>query len=68
MLQETLQLELHNLCLLFTKHFVHELTFQSLLVTWCTNRFNFQELYFLSTLFTYMYLSENKQRLVLLTA
>jgi len=25
MLQETLQLELHNLCLLFTKHFVYEI-------------------------------------------
>jgi len=40
------------------------LTFYSLLVTWCTNRFNIQQLYVLPTL----YLWENRQRLVPLTA
>jgi len=44
------------------------LTLQSLPVTWCTNRFNIQELYFLSTLYLcVLYLSQNKQRLVPLT-
>jgi len=39
------------------------LTFSSLLVTWCNNRFNIQELYALSTLYScVLYLSENKQR------
>jgi hypothetical protein len=36
------------------------LTFYSLQVTWCTNRFNIQKLYILSTL----YLSQNKQQLL----
>ena len=41
----------------------------SLLVTWCTNRFNIQQLYALPTLYLcVLYLSENKQRLVPLTA
>jgi len=45
------------------------LTFQSLLVTWCTNRFNIQQLYALLTLYLcVLYLSENKQQLVPLTA
>jgi len=45
------------------------LTFQSLLATWCTNRINIQQLYALSTLYLcVLYLSENKQRLVPLTA
>jgi hypothetical protein len=37
-----------------------QLTFYSPLVTWCTNKFNIQQLFALLT----MYLSENKQRLV----
>jgi len=42
---------------------------QSLLVTWCTNQFNIQQLYALPTLYLcVLYLSENKQRLVPLTA
>jgi len=45
------------------------LTFYSLLVTRCTNRFNIQQLYALLTLYLCVfYLSENKQRLVPLTA
>jgi len=45
------------------------LTFCSLLVTWGTNRFNIQQLYVLPTLyFCVLYLSENKQWLVPLTA
>jgi hypothetical protein len=41
----------------------------SLLVTWCTNKFNSQQLYALATLcLCVLYLSENKQRLVPLTA
>jgi hypothetical protein len=44
------------------------LTFWSLLVTWCTNRFNIQQLYALPTLYLcVLYLSEKKQRLVPLT-
>jgi len=36
---------------------------------WCTNRFNIQQLYALPTLYLcVLYLSENKQRLVPLTA
>jgi len=47
----------------------HRLTFSSLLVTWCTNRFNIQQLYAVPTLYLcVLYLSENKQRLVPLTA
>jgi hypothetical protein len=46
-----------------------ELTFESLPVTRCTNRFNIQQLYALPTLhLCVLYLSENKQRLVPLTA
>jgi len=37
-----------------------KLTFQSLLVTSCTNSFNFQQLYALSAL----YFSQNKQRIL----
>ena len=45
------------------------LTFQTLPVTWCTNQFNIQQLYALPTLYLcVLYLSENKQRLVPLTA
>ena len=45
------------------------LTFYSLPVTWRTNRFNIQQLYALPTLYLcVLYLSENKQRLVPLTA
>ena len=45
------------------------LTIQSLHVTWCTKRFNIQQLYALPTLYLCdLYLSENKQRLVPLTA
>ena len=45
------------------------ISFQSLLVTWCTSRFNIQQLYALPTLYLcVLYLSENKQRLVPLTA
>ena len=53
-----------------TSHFLYMLlTFQSLLVTWCTNRFNIQLLYALPTLYLrVLYLSENKQWLVPLTA
>jgi len=48
--------------------FYISLTFYNLLVTWCTNRFNIQQLYALSTLYLcVLYLSENKQRLVPLT-
>jgi len=37
--------------------------------TWCTSRFNIQQLYALHKLYLCVsYLSENKQRLVLLTA
>jgi len=44
------------------------LTFYNLLVTWCTNRFNIQQLYVLPTLYLcVLYLSDNKQRLVPLT-
>jgi len=44
------------------------LNFQSLLVTWCTNRFNIQQLYALPTLYLCVfYSSQNKQRLVPLT-
>jgi hypothetical protein len=40
-----------------------------ILVTWCTNQFNIQQLYVLSTLYLcVLYLSENKQRLVPLPA
>jgi len=43
--------------------------FKSLPVTWCTNRFNIQQLYALPTLYLcVLYLSENKQRLLPLTA
>ena len=46
-----------------------KLTFQSLLVMWCNNQFNIQQLYALPTLYLcVLYLSENKQRLVPLTA
>jgi len=39
--------------------------FLSLLVTWCTNRFNIQQLYTLPTPYLCVsYLSQNKQRLV----
>ena len=45
------------------------LTFSSLLVTWCTNRFNGQQFDVLRILYLcVLYLSENKQRLVPLTA
>ena len=45
------------------------LTFWILLVTWCTNQFNIQQWYALPTLYLFvLYLSENKQRLVPLTA
>jgi hypothetical protein len=45
------------------------LTFYSLLVTWCTNKFYIQQLYDLPTLnLRVLYSSENKQRLVPLTA
>ena len=45
------------------------LTFYSLLLAWCTIRFNIQQLYALPTLYLcVLYLSENKQRLVPLTA
>jgi len=45
------------------------LTFQRILVMWCTNRFDIQQLYALPTLYwSVLYLSENKQRLVPLTA
>jgi len=41
----------------------------SLPVTWCNNRFNIQQLYALPTLYLcVLYLSENKQRLLPLTA
>ena len=56
----TLQLS-YNICF---PHIYAILTFQSLLGTWCTNKFNVQELYALPTL----YLSQNKQRLVPLTS
>ena len=48
---------------------VYTLTFQSLLVTWYTNRFSIQQLYALPTMYLCVsYLSEDKQRLVPLTA
>jgi hypothetical protein len=41
----------------------------NLLVTWCTNKFNIQQLYALPTLYLcVLYLCENKQRVVPLTA
>jgi len=44
-------------------------TFKSLLVTWCTNRFNIQQLYALPTLYLCVsYLSEKKQRFLPRTA
>jgi len=50
------------------KDTVSSLTFKSLLVA-CTNRFNNQEFYALPTLYLcVLYLFENKQRLVSLTA
>jgi len=43
--------------------------FSLVLVTWCTNKFNIQKLYALPTLYLcVLCLSENKQRLVPLTA
>jgi hypothetical protein len=43
---------------------LEDLTFQSLLDRWCTNRFNIQQLYVLPILYLcVLYLSENKQRL-----
>ena len=40
-------------------------TFDCLLVTWCTNRFNIQQSYALPTLYLcVLYLSQNKQRLL----
>jgi len=51
------------------KNYSYDLTFSSLPVTWCTNKFNIQQLYALSTLYSYvLYLSANKQCLVPLTA
>jgi len=45
------------------------LTFYSLMVTWCTNKFNIQQSYTSPTLHScVLYLSVNKQRLVPLTA
>ena len=45
------------------------LTLQSLLVRLCTNKFNIQQLYALPTPYLcVLYLSENKQRIVPLTA
>jgi hypothetical protein len=56
-----------NICALLFSVFC--LTFYSLLLTWCTNKFNIQQLYALPTLYLcVLYLSENKQRLVPLTA
>jgi hypothetical protein len=41
------------------------ISFSSLSVTWCTNRFNIQQLYALPTLYLWvLYLAENKQPLV----
>jgi len=43
--------------------------FVTLLVTWCTERFNIQGFYALPTLYLFvLYLSEDKQRLVPLTS
>jgi len=43
--------------------------FKSLLATWCTNKCNIQQLYALPTQYLcVLYLSENKQRLLPLTA
>jgi len=48
---------------------LQSLTFYSLLVTWYTNRFNIQEFYALPTLYLcVLYLSQNKQGIVSLTA
>jgi hypothetical protein len=45
------------------------LTFWNLQVTWCTNKFNIQQLYALPTMYLcVLYLSENKQLLLPLTA
>ena len=45
------------------------LTFYFLRVTWRTNKLNFQQLYAVPTLYLcVLYLSENKQQLVPLTA
>jgi len=56
----------------FNNTYIHvhlTLTFQSLLLTWCTYRFNIRQLYALPTLYLcVLYLSENKQRLVPLTS
>jgi hypothetical protein len=44
--------------------FLFRLTFQILLVTWCSSRFNIKKFYILPTLYLYvLYLSQNKQQL-----
>jgi len=51
--------------IMFKRHFCSVLPFYSLLVTWCTNRFNIQQSYALPTLYLcVLYLFKNKQRLV----
>jgi len=49
----------------FSTEYKRRVTFQSLMVTLCTNKFTIQQLYALLTLYLcVLYLSQNKQRLI----